>query len=169
MTHISKTLRLATLVFGIFFASQALWAQMPSVELKDLSGKSVNSSQISNDGKPYIVTFFATWCKPCLRELKAINEVYDDWQEQTGVKLFAISIDEAQNAQRVKPLVDGMGWEYEVLLDTNSELKRAMNVDMPPMLFLFDGEGKIVYSHSGYTQGAEDALFQEILKITQTH
>lgn len=143
----------------------ASWAQMPAVELKDLSGKTVHSSEIGNDGEPYIVTFFATWCKPCLRELKAIHEVYEDWQEETGVKLYAISIDEAQNAHRVKPLVDGMGWEYEVLLDTNSELKRAMNIDNPPMLFLFDAEGKIVYSHSGYTQGSEDELYKELLKL----
>ncbi|MDE6338731.1 MAG: TlpA family protein disulfide reductase, partial [Muribaculaceae bacterium] len=99
---------------------------------------------------------------PCLRELKAIHEVYPDWQEETGMKLIAISIDEAQNAGKVRPLVDALGWEYEVLLDTNAELKAAMGIQSVPHLFIIDGNGKIVENRSGYTEGSEDHIIEKI-------
>lgn len=111
----------AAFMMAVAFAASA---QFPSVQLKNLDGKPVDASTLSNDGKPFVVSFFATWCKPCLRELKAIAEVYPDWQDETGMKLIAISVDEAQNASKVRPLVDAQGWEYEVLLDSNSDLMR---------------------------------------------
>lgn len=86
-----------------------LHAQLPNVRLQDMDGKTVQTGEISNDGKPVIISFWATWCKPCLRELKAIHEVYPDWQDETGVKMYIVSIDQAQDANRVKPLVDGFG------------------------------------------------------------
>ncbi len=135
-------------------------AQLPSVTLKDIEGKTVNTAEISNDGKPVIISFFATWCKPCNRELNAISEVYEEWQEETGVKLIAISIDEAQNVNKVKPLVDNHGWPYEVLLDTNSDFKRALGIQMIPYVMVLDGEGNIVYKHNGYTEGAEEELIE---------
>ena len=101
--------RLFFVALLISFVSSA-FAQLPSVSLKDINGKSVNTAELNNDGKPFIIDFFATWCKPCNRELDAIAEVYDEWREETGVKIFAVSIDVAQNVNKVKPLVDSHGW-----------------------------------------------------------
>ena len=140
-------------------------AQLPKVELKDLQGKSVNTSELNNEGKPFIVSFFATWCKPCNRELKAIDEVYDEWQKETGVRLIAVSIDQAQNMNKVKPFVDQNGWRYDVLLDPNSELCRAFGIQMIPYMILLDGRGNIVYKHNGYTDGAEIELYEKIKEI----
>lgn len=148
------------------FAAQAV-AQLPSVKLKDVYGKVVDTATLSNDGKPFIITFFAKWCKPCNRELTAISEVYEEWQEETGVKIFAISIDQAQDALKVKPFVDGNGWEYEVLLDPNSDFKRALGVNTIPHAFVCDGEGKIVTSHSGYVEGSEEQLIEDVRKILE--
>ena len=113
-----KNLFAAVLLLLCMVANTA-YAQLPSVKLKDINGKVIDTATLSNDGKPFIISFFATWCKPCNRELKAINEVYPDWQDETGVRVIAVSIDEAQNAQKVKPMVDAAGWEYQVLLDPN--------------------------------------------------
>lgn len=151
-----------------FLVVPAAYAQLPQVELKDLQGNSVNTSELNNDGKPFIVSFFATWCKPCLRELKAIHEVYPDWKEETGVKLIAISIDEGQNANRVKPLVDAQGFEYEVLLDPNGDFKRAMNVYMIPHVFVIDGKGNVAYAHTGYTEGGEQELIAKVRELLKT-
>lgn len=140
-------------------------AQLPSVQLKDLEGKTVDTSKLSNDGKPFVISFFATWCKPCNRELKAISEQYADWQDETGMKVIAVSIDQAQNINKVKPLVDGEGWEYEVLLDPNSEFRRAMGVQMIPHVFIIDGKGNIAESRSGYTEGAESHLIEKIREL----
>ena len=140
-------------------ATMALHAQVANVQLKDINGKTVQTASIANNGgKPVIISFFATWCKPCLRELKAIHEVYADWQDETGVKMYIVSIDQAQDANKVKPLVDGNGWEYEVLLDPNGDFKRAMNVQNVPHVFVINGKGKIVYNHAGYVDGGEEDI-----------
>lgn len=140
-------------------------AQIPSVTLKTIDGKTVKTDTLSNNGKPFIIDFFATWCKPCNRALSAIAEVYDEWKEETGVKLIAVSIDQAQNINKVKPLVDGNGWEYEVLLDPNSEFKRALGVQMIPYTIIVDGNGNIVYKHNGYTEGAEQELIEKVREL----
>ncbi len=146
-------------------AAVALHAQVPSLQLKDINGKTVNTANIiKNNGKPVIISFWATWCKPCLRELKAIHEVYADWQDETGVKMIIVSIDQTQDANKVKPLVDGNGWEYEVLLDPNSDFKRAMNVQNVPHVFVLDGKGKIVYNHAGYVDGGEEDIYEALEK-----
>lgn len=147
------------------FFCLSTFAQLPSVKLKDLNGKVVDTAKLSNDGKPFVISFFATWCKPCNRELKAISEQYADWQDETGMKLIAVSIDQAQNINKVKPLVDGEGWEYEVLLDPNSEFRRAMGVQMIPHVFVIDGNGKIADSRSGYTEGAESHLIEKVREL----
>lgn len=152
------------LVFSIMaICAVAMSAQLPNVTLKDIDGNTIQTGKISNDGKPIILSFWATWCKPCVSELKAINEVYADWQEETGVKMIIVSIDQAQDANRVKPMVDGFGWEYEVWLDPNGDFKRAMNVQNVPHVFVLDGKGKIVYNHTGYIAGGEDDIYNALL------
>lgn len=161
-----KTRFFSLLFVLVVFALQAA-AQLPSVTLKDINGKTVNTAELSNDGKPFIISFFATWCKPCNRELTAISEVYEEWQEETGVKLIAVSIDQAQNINKVKPLVDGNGWTYDVLLDPNSEFKRALGIQMIPYVLIVDGKGNIVYKHNGYTEGAEAELIEKVRGLLQ--
>ena len=141
-------------------------AKMPdNVTLKSLDGQSVQSSVINNDGKPIIISFWATWCKPCNKELNAIREVYEEWQEETGVKLVAISIDDARSALRVKPHVDGNDWPYEVYLDQNQDFKRAMNVVNVPHTFIIDGNGEIVWQHTSYVDGSEEEIIEEVRKL----
>lgn len=139
--------------------------QLPSIQLKDINGKTVDTQTLSNEGKPFIISFFATWCKPCLRELNAIRDVYEEWQDETDVKVIAISVDEAQNINKVKPLADRLSWDYEVLLDPNSEFKRALNVDIIPTVFIIDGNGNIVESRSGYTDGSEEHLIEKVKEL----
>ena len=149
------------------FLSVSAFAELPSVQLKDIDGKRVDTAKLNNDGKPYIISFFATWCKPCNRELKAIHENYADWQDETGVKVIAVSIDQAHQIAKVKPMVDGAGWEYEVLLDPNSDFKRALGVNMIPHVFIIDGNGKIADQRSGYTDGAEEHLIEKVRELIE--
>lgn len=126
---------------------------MPSFKLKTIDGKTVSTDTLRNDGKPFIISFFATWCKPCNRELSAIAEVYDEWQKETGVKLYAVSIDKAQNANKVKPLVNQNGWPYEVMLDPNSEFRKSFGGEMIPFVIICDGNGKIIESTTATLKG----------------
>lgn len=153
---------LITTVIVLLSACGMAQAQLPAVTLKTLDGTMVQTETLSNDGKPFIIDFFATWCKPCNRELSAIAEVYDEWQEETGVKIYAVSIDQAQNINKVKPLVDQNEWEYEVLLDLNSEFLKALGGQMIPFVVVVGGDGNIIAKHSGYTDGGENELIKEV-------
>ena len=157
----------SVLIFVVAFAFSLLpaQAQLPAVTLKTMDGKEVRTDTLSNGVKSFIIDFFATWCKPCNRELDAISEVYDEWKEETGVKIFAVSIDQAQNINKVKPLVNNHGWEYEVLLDPNGDFKRALGCQMIPYVLIVNGKGEIVYKHNGYTDGAEEELIEKVLEI----
>jgi len=142
-------------------------SKLPSIEVKTLEGETFNTADISNDGKPIILSFWALWCKPCIKELTTIAEVYDEWVEDTGVKLIAVSIDDARSTAKVGPLVNGNDWDYEVLLDQNSDFKRAMNVNMIPHTFLIDGNGEIVWQHTSFSEGAELELIELVEKLNK--
>jgi peroxiredoxin len=161
-----KKILLSMALLAMTLGAMAQNATLPeNVSLKTLDGKTVQSSVIQNDGHPIIVSFWATWCKPCMRELNTIKEVYPDWQAETGVKLVAISIDDSRSSGKVKPVVDGNGWEYEVYLDPNQDMKRAMNVVNVPHTFLINAKGEIVSQHTSFVEGAEDELFEQVKKV----
>lgn len=143
------------------------YSQLPNINLKDVNGVTKNLSKFSNNGNPIIISFWATWCKPCKAELNTIAEEYDDWTDETGVKLIAVSIDDARSSTRVEPYINAQGWEYLVLLDPNGDLKRAMNVNNVPHTFLVDGNGKIVWNHNNYSPGDEEELYEELVKISK--
>jgi thiol-disulfide isomerase/thioredoxin len=152
---------------SIAFAQDGNFSKLPNVTVKDLLGNTVSSEDFENDGKPIIISFWATWCKPCITELSAIDDYYIDWVEETGVKLIAVSIDDARNAARVRPFVQGKGWEYEVYLDENSDLRRALNVNNPPHTFLLNGKREVVWQHNGYVPGDEDILYELVQKLAR--
>jgi len=140
-------------------------AKIPTnVTLKAMDGSTVSSSVLGNGDKPYIISFWATWCHPCNRELNTIKEVYEEWQEETGVKIIAISIDDARSASKVKPHVDGHDWPYEVYIDNNQDFKRTLNVVNVPHTFIVNPQGEIVWQHTGYAPGDEEELLEEVKK-----
>ena len=138
--------------------------QLPSVDLTDMEGNSVNTGKLGFDG-PVIISFWATWCSPCKRELNTIHDLYADWQEETGVNLVAVSIDDEKTKGSVSVYANGKAWDYLVLLDPNGDFKRAMGVNNVPHTFLIDTEGNIVYSHNNYAPGDENKLYEAILEI----
>ena len=161
-----RKILLCMLVMLCGFVSTAE-AQLPKVTLRDIDGKTVSTDTLRNGGKPFIIDFFATWCKPCNRALDAISEVYEDWQKETGVKIYAVSIDQAQNINKVRPLVEQKGWNYDVLLDPNSDFRRAFGGQMIPFVVVCDADGKVVFQHNGYTEGAENELYDKVKQLVK--
>ena len=160
--------RIITLLF--FIITTTIYSQnklLPSVDVKTINGKSININSIENNEMPIVINFWATWCKPCKKELNNIAEVYDEWQDETGVKIIAISIDDTRSMSKVAPYVNSVGWEYEVYLDSNGDLKRAMGVSTVPHTFLLNSKKEIVWQHRGYVDGDEDELFDEIQNLIE--
>lgn len=140
---------------------------LPSVLVKDLNGQPVNFAEYVTKGQITVVSFFATWCKPCLVELSNIDNVYAEWQEKYKMRLIAVSVDDSRTVAKVKPYVTSKNWTYDVLMDNNSDLRRALNVTNPPTTFLLDKEGKIVYTHTGYLEGDEFELEKKIAELAK--
>ena len=153
-------------IFILFF-SVALVAQkeLPTVTLTTLDGAATSIQKMANKDGVTIVSLWATWCVPCIKELDAISDLYQDWIEETGVSLIAVSVDDSRTVKRVKSLINGKGWEYDILLDTNNDLKRALGASSIPLTIVIKNN-KIVYRHSGYNPGAEYELYEKVKEYT---
>lgn len=138
--------------------------QLPNTTLKTLTGANTTLTEIAAVDDLIVVSLWATWCVPCKNELDAVAEVYDDWVSETGVKYYAVSIDDSRTAKRVRPMINGKGWEFEILLDENSDLKRAFGVSTVPYTVIIKS-GEIVFKHTGYTPGFEDELYDQIVAL----
>lgn len=139
----------------------------PSINIKSLDGKAVNTDTYTKSGKITVVSFWATWCTPCKRELDVINEVYADWVEKYGLQLLAITIDDVRGITKVPAMVQSKGWEFTVLADTKQELQQALNFQTIPQTFLLNDKGEIVYSHNGYNPGDEVELEKKIAALVE--
>lgn len=148
--------------FAIAFSTTQAQTALPSVELKTLDGKTVNLKDYISAGKITVISFWATWCAPCKKELTAIADLYPEWQEKYNAQLLAITIDTQRALAQVGPLVETEGWEYTILSDANNQLKNALNFQAIPQTYLVDQQGNIVYAHSSYVPGDEFELEAKI-------
>jgi len=133
-------------------------SKLPNLSINNLNNQKINLNETYNEAdKIYVFSFWATWCAPCIEELNALNEVYDEWKTELNLEIIAVSTDDSRTQKRVKPLLNGKGWDFEVLLDTNQDLKRALGiVNIPYTIVVKNGE--IVHIQNGFTPGSEDEL-----------
>ncbi len=154
------------LAVAALMATSALYGQIPNVKVENAKGETISTSTLGEHKVPLIVSFWSTTCKPCMLELNAINEIMEEWLEEADFKVVAVSIDDSRSASKAKALVSGNGWDdFIVLYDKNQELKRALNVNMVPHVFIFDKDGNQVYSHVGYTPGTEEEYIKKIKSL----
>lgn len=158
---------LKLLILFLAFSATSFAQSLPDAKVKTLNGETVRILDYAENGKPTVISFWATWCTPCKKELDAIADLYPDWQEEYGVELVAITIDDARQLAKVKPMVAQKGWEYIVLSDANKDMMRTLNFQTIPQTYLLDKEGKIVYTHSGYAPGDEYELEEHIAEVAE--
>jgi len=156
------TLLLVLILSFVFVSAQKNY---PNITLKNLDGEDVNLVERSK-GKLLVIDFWATWCGPCIQELEAINDEYEDLQDEMDFELIAVSIDNSRSKSRIRPMVNGKDWNYEILLDPNQEMKKALNFSAPPYLLIIK-DGKILYTHSGYTPGSEEEAYEKFRELSK--
>ena len=146
--------------------SFAAGAQVPCVTVEDVKGEAFNTKTLLKEGKPMIISFWSTSCKPCIRELDAIYDALPDWLEEADFRVVAVSTDDSRLLAKAKSFAEGRGWgeEYTLLFDKNQDFMRAMNVSVVPHVFVVDAKGKVIYSHTSYVPGNELELFEAIKK-----
>lgn len=161
-----KAIIVLTLLMGT--CSLPLFSQagstLPDLTIATMDGREVSTSTLSNEGKPFVISFWATWCRPCLKELDAIDEIYHEWQDH-GFKLIAVSTDDARTRPNVLPMVSGRGWEYEFYLDENGDFRRAMGVNIVPHTFILNGAGEVVYQHTSFSDGMEWEMYDLLMEL----
>lgn len=156
--------KLFSLLCLMMVVSAVAAQQLPDVKIENAQGKIVSVRSLAN-GKPMIISYWSIACKPCIQELNAINDALAEWREEADLEVVAVSTDDARLKATAKAVATSRGWEFICLFDENQELKRAMNVSLTPQSFVVDGEGNIIYSHSGYTPGSEQVLFDKIVEL----
>lgn len=134
-----------------------------NIILEDINGAKVNTESWIDGETPVIITFWATWCKPCQAELEALLDIRDRWEGR--VRVIAVSVDDSRSAAKVRSLVKGRRWPYEVYLDANKNLYKTFNLTSIPFAIVADSKGRIKYSHSGYTPGDESVLVDKALSL----
>ncbi|WP_300728825.1 TlpA disulfide reductase family protein [uncultured Bacteroides sp.] len=156
-----KKLILSLALMFVCFVQVA--AQIPSAKVENGKGEIVNTASLVDGKTPMIISFWATTCKPCIRELDAINDLMPDWLDEANFRVIAVATDDNRSASKAKALAEGHGWsDFTVLYDKNQEFMRAMNVTLTPQVYVVDADGKIIYSHTGYTPGSENEYIQKI-------
>ena len=165
--NISLPVIFILLIFTSTKLIQSSGRKIPSVDVNTMDGKTFNTSNISNNGKPIVISIWETTCKPCINELDAIAEVYNDWKKETGVKVVAVSIDNTRTSGNVPSMVKTKGWDYEVYLDKNQDFKRALNIDYCPITYVVNGKGEIVWQKKSYAEGDEDKLYEIVKKVAK--
>ena len=159
-----RTLALAASVF--FLAAVTAAAQIPAVNVENAKGEVISTASLVDGKTPMIISFWSTTCKPCIRELDAINELMPDWLEEADFRVVAVYTDDARFSTKARSLVQGHGWvDFIDIYDKNQAFMRAMNVTLTPQVYVVDAAGKIVYSHTGYTPGSELELIKKIKEL----
>lgn len=163
-----KTIFFAGLVIACMFSGRAMAQQFPNVRVEDQKGSTIETSSLVDGKTPFIVSFWSTTCKPCIKELDAMNDQLVDWLDEADFRVVAVSVDDSRSVTRARALAEGRGWsDFTLLYDQNSDFKRALNVNYTPHVFVFDKNGKQVYSHTGYLPGGEAEVFEVIKKLSK--
>lgn len=140
--------------------------QLPELTITTLTGEEVSTGTFDNGGKPYVLSFWATWCRPCLKELSAIDDIYHEWQDH-GFKLIAVSTDDVRTRSNVLPMVRGRNWDYAFYLDDNGDFSRAMGVNNLPHTFILNGDGEVVYQHTSFSDGMEWEMLDYMIDLLE--
>ncbi|HNF71159.1 MAG TPA: TlpA disulfide reductase family protein [Chitinophagaceae bacterium] len=155
-----------TLLFGMLSGAAFSQSQeLPTTKIRDLNGKQISFNEAFEKGKPTMVSFWATWCIPCKQEIKNIKDKLEGWKKEANFNYMAVSIDDARSTAMVKTYAKSQGWTFPTYTDPNSDLKRSLNFQNVPYTIIVDGQGKIVFQHSGYEEGGEDELFAKIKEL----
>lgn len=147
------------------FAATAQTTDLPTTSIKSIDGSKVNFNETFEKGKVTLVSFWATWCIPCKKEIKSIRENLATWKSETDFNYMTVSEDDARATAQVRAYAKSQGWDFPTYLDPNGDLKRSLNFQNVPFTIIVDKEGKIAFMHSGYEEGGEAELYAKIKEL----
>ena len=140
--------------------------ELPETQIKDVnSGKKMAFNQAFEKGKVTLVSFWATWCVPCKKEIKNISIKLPEWKKEADFNYITVSVDEARAEGLVRTYAISQGWNFPFYIDANSDLKRSLSFQSVPFTIIVDKNGKIAFTHTGYEEGGEADVFAKIKEL----
>lgn len=136
---------------------------VPNWRTRCADGSRIDFHETLSDG-PVVLSFWATWCKPCLRELPHLAELQEKYEGR--VTVLAVNIDETRSVNKVRPFLKSKRIDLQVPMDTSGDIRRLLQVGSSvPYVLIYDEHGNEVYSHSGYKDGDEHELEAQVRKL----
>lgn len=164
MKKIFAIAALAVLGFGAN-AQNAADMDLPNTPIKQMNGSSIPFNQAFEKGKVTLVSFWATWCIPCKKEIITIRRATPDWKKDVDFNYVTVSMDDSRAAAQVRSYAKSQGWDFPYFQDPNNDLKRSLNFQNVPFSIIVGKDGKIAYMQSGFEQGGENIIFEKIKEI----
>lgn len=145
------------------FAEEGTAADAPSFALEDVDGNIVNLDSLLTQG-PVLMSFWALWCKMCIKELDALRPYAEEF-DSLNITLLAISQDKSRSVPKVKPFATSHKWTYSVVLDPENMMRGLYNVQAMPTFFIIDQNKRIVFTHQGYKPGDEELIITKVREL----
>jgi len=156
----------AMAIFGFSASAQdATNMDLPNTPVKQMNGSSVPFNQAFEKGKVTLVSFWATWCIPCKKEIIAVRNNMENWKKEVDFNYVTVSVDDSRATAQVKAYAKSQGWDFPYYQDPNSDLKRSLNFQNVPFSIIIGKDGKIAYMQAGYEAGGENILFTKMKEI----
>ncbi len=160
---VAKVFAVLCIIALMTSAAYALGEKAPAFSLKDASGKPYSISQYEGK-KAVIMSFWASWCKPCILEMPMLEKVYGKYKDK-GLEILSINNDNSSGQAKARQIVKRKRVTYPVLYDADSKVAGLYNPKSAyPFVVLIDKQGKIRYTHEGFATGDEIELEKEIEK-----
>ncbi len=131
--------------------------------LTDLNDSTLSLSEFYKEN-PVLVSFWATWCKPCKKELRYIQKFYEDYSD-SGIFIITITVDDIRMKDKIESFINGKNYTFPVFFDTDKEILKSLGLSSIPATLIFDRNGDVIYKHIGYKKGDEEEIKEEIKKI----
>ncbi len=156
---------LSLLFLTILYAQEKELPTAPDFTLQDVDGNTVCLDSLLKKG-PVFMSFWALWCKMCIKELDALKPYYDEF-DSLGLQMLAISQDKARAVPKVKPFALSHKWKYVVVLDPDNIMRDLYNVQAMPTSFIINQDKKMVFVHQGYKPGDEEIIVKKVRCLTR--
>ena len=154
----TKALLLSAATVLAAFSGAAQDVLPADVPLHTLEGEEVSSATLTRADGATIVALWATWCAPCKKELDVYSEYYQEWKDEYGAELYAVSIDNPRAIEKIPAMVEAKGWTFPVLTDDAHGMVSALQIRSIPQIYIIDSDGQVLYEHAGYSPGDEEKV-----------
>ena len=158
-----KRFVLIAAIITAIYADKQRDIMLPDLSVKLLDGKQVRLSVLLEEG-PLLVSFWATWCAPCKKEMIFLEEFHQKYSENS-FRVLAISTDSPKSMSKVKSYIRAKKHTFLVGIDPNQDIAKKMNALLMPTTLILNKEQKVSWFHQGFIPGDEKEIEAQIRAV----